>query len=359
MMGVANNKMFARIIARQQTRVANFAMAATLALCVTIPAAGQTNPPATQTNVGGDKSVATPPAAKSIVVTDDAGRTVTVPQPVRRIVSLAPSVTETIFALGADARLVGDTTFCDYPPEAQKKTKVGGPFTPNLEAIVALKPDLVVLAANSGNRKETAEALDSLHVPTYATDSQNMEGVLVSIQRLADVIGSGEQGKTLVASLQARLDEIHRRLAGAPPARVLFVVWQEPLISIGRNTFLADALRWGGAQSVINTRQDWPHISMEEVIHQQPDYLVFASSQHEESLASLADLRKTPGWRDLKAVQESRFVVVSDAINLPAPRIVDAIEELARQLHPEAFADAPKMNAQAARAAQFAAGAAQ
>ncbi len=264
-----------------------------------------------------------------------------VPQPVRRIISLAPSLTETIYALGLQDRLVADTDFCDYPPEAKKLPKVGGPFTPNLEVILSLKPDLVLLAANSANRKETADALDLLHVPAYATNARTIDDVLASIARLGEVLGAAEQGHALADALRARLDELHRKLGTAAPVRVLFVVWQEPLISIGQETFLADALRRAGAESVIRTKQDWPHVNLEEVVRQQPDYLVFASAHPEEITAILANMRKLPGWRDMKALQENKVAIVSDAINRPAPRLVDAIEELARDLHPEVFAEGP------------------
>ncbi|MFZ0818648.1 MAG: cobalamin-binding protein [Candidatus Acidiferrales bacterium] len=300
--------------------------------------AAQTAPPATlptQTNAE------SPKAAAPLVVKDEAGRRVEIPQPVRRIVSLAPSVTETIYALGLQDRLVADTDFCDYPPEAKKLPKVGGPFTPNLEVILSLKPDVVLLAANSGNRKETAEALDLLHVPAYATSAKTVDDVVASIARLGEVLGAADQGRALADSLRARLDALHKKLGTAAPVRVLFVVWQEPLISIGQETFLADAMRWAGAESVVQTKQDWPHVNLEEVVKLQPEYLVFASAHPEEITAILAGLRNVPGWRDMKALQENRIAIVSDAINRPAPRLVDAIEELARDLHPEVFAEGP------------------
>lgn len=280
--------------------------------------------------------------AAPLIVKDDVGRTVEVPQPLKRIISLAPSVTETIYALGAQDRLVADTDVCNYPPAAQKLPKIGGPFTPNLEVIVSLKPDLVVAAANSGNRKESVDALDLLHVPTYATNAKTVDDVLTSVVKLGDVLGVGEQGRALSDSLRARLQDLHRRLENVTPTRVLFVVWQEPLISIGQETYIADALRRAGAESVIQTKQDWPHIGWEEVVRLQPAYLVFASAKPEEITATLNGMRNLPGWRDLKAVEENKIVIVSEAINLPAPRLVDAIEELAKRLHPEAFADAPK-----------------
>jgi iron complex transport system substrate-binding protein len=209
--------------------------------------------------------------------------------------------------------------------------------------IVSLKPDLVVAAANSGNRKESVDALDLLHVPTYATYAKTVDDVLTSVVKLGDVLGVGEQGRVLSESLRARLQDLHHRLENVAPTRVLFVVWQEPLISIGQETYIADALRHAGAESVIQTKQDWPHIGWEEVVRLQPAYLVFASAKPEEITATLNGMKNLPGWRDLKAVEENKIVIISEAINLPAPRLVDAIEELARRLHPEAFADAPKV----------------
>ncbi len=296
---------------------------------------GQTSQPAAQANPENAKAL--PP----LVVKDEVGRRVEVPQPVRRIVSLAPSLTETIYALGLQDRLVGDTDFCDYPAEARKLPKVGGPFTPNLEVILSMKPDLVLLAANSANRKETADALDLLHVPAYATDARTIDDVLASISRLGEVLGAAEQGHALEDSLRARLNALHKKLGTAAQVRVLFIVWQEPLISIGQETFLADAMRWAGAESVVRTKQDWPHVNLEEVVRLQPDYLVFASAHPEEITSTLANMRNLPGWRDMKALQENRIAIVSDAINRPAPRLVDAIEELARDLHPEVFAEGP------------------
>jgi iron complex transport system substrate-binding protein len=312
------------------------------ALCAlaAIVTGAQTVPPPAQSSTTLANSADTK-TAPPLIVKDDKGRQVEVSQPLKRIISLAPSVTETIYALGAQDRLVADTDVCNYPPAAQKLPKVGGPFTPNLEVIVSLKPDLVVVAAESGNRKETADALDLLHVPTYATYAKTVDDVLASISKLGDVLGVAEQGRALSESLHARLQDLHRRLENVTPARVLFVVWQEPLMSIGQETYIADALRHSGAESVISTKQDWPKVSWEEVVRLQPAYLIFASAHPEEVTAMMAGMRNLPGWRDLKAVEENKIVIVSDAINMPAPRLVDAIEELARHLHPEAFVDAP------------------
>ena len=222
----------------------------------------------------------TPPASSAPTpvykdVVDEAGRTVRVPQPVQRIVSLAPSLTETIYALGLQDRLVGDTDYCDYPPDAQKKTKVGGAINPSLEQIVALRPDLV-LVTKSLNLIETVNALDNLGISSYGTDPHTVQEIISSTERLAGVLGVPEAGATLGADLERHLADLQQRLNGLPPRRVLFIVWSDPLISVGKGTFIADAMRLAGATSIVDSAQDWPHMSLEEVVRLQPEFLVFA-----------------------------------------------------------------------------------
>ena len=279
-------------------------------------------------------------------VVDEAGRAVRIPQPVLRIVSLAPSLTEMVYALGIQDRLVGDTKYCDYPPDAQRKQKVGDTLNPSLEEIVALHPDLV-LATKSLNRLETVVALEGLHVPAYATNTNSIEQILSSVSRLADILGVPNAGDVLAADLRHRLDDLQQHLAKVQPSRVLFVVWDEPLISVGKNTFIADALRYAGAASIVDSTQNWPQISLEEVIRQQPDFLIFTQNHASGGTVDVEALASRPGWRGLDAVHNHRYAVISEAVNRPAPRIISAIEELARQLHPEAFdTEPPKPAAQ-------------
>jgi iron complex transport system substrate-binding protein len=285
-------------------------------------------------------AVATKPGAAKIepanIVTDETGRRVAIPADVRRVVSLAPNLTETIYALGLEERLAGDTDYCDTPAAAKLKPHVGGAQNPSLEAIVALHPDLV-LATTSINRPETADALAKIGVPVYTTDPQTVRGMLQSTAQIADVMGAGAQGTELVARLQARLDAVAARLTDVPPAHVLFVVWENPLITIGQSTFIADALRWAGAESVIVSGQKWPHITFEEVVRLQPDYIVFASNHAGFESEELGALRSRENWKQLRAVELGHIAVMSEEVNRPSPGLVDAIEHLAREVHPEAF----------------------
>jgi iron complex transport system substrate-binding protein len=280
----------------------------------------------------------TTPVMREVV--DEFGRTIRVPLLPSRIVSLAPSLTETLYALGVQDRLVGDTDYCDYPPDAQKKRKVGGPINPNLEEIAALHPDLV-LVTKEINRLDTVRALDTLGIPTYATHAQNVDEILSTTQKLAVLLGVPETGKSLTADLEARLSALHAKLDGLPPSRVLFVVWTHPLISVGKNTFIADALSKADAASIVDATQDWPQMNLEEVVRLQPEYLVFAASHPDSAARDFESLSVLPGWKLLDAVRNRRFAVISDAVNRPAPRIVSAIEDLARQLHPAAFQESP------------------
>jgi len=276
----------------------------------------------------------TGPASRE--VTDETGRSVLIPQPVRRIVSLAPSATETLFALGLGDRIVGDTDFCDYPPEAKRKTRIGGPVDPNIEVIAALHPDLVV--ATPVNRIASVHSLEQLGIPVYGTDPRSVEQVLTSTERLGELLGAGDAGRSLLANLRARLSQIDRRLVGLPPQTVMMVVWLDPLISVGRNTFLEDALRRAGAHSIIDTQQSWPNINLEEVIRLQPKYLIFSSDDPQQVQRQLAELQDRPAWRQLDAVRNRRFIVVPEAISHPSPRLVDGIEQLAAALYPSRFA---------------------
>jgi iron complex transport system substrate-binding protein len=286
---------------------------------------------------------AAPAQTNTHEVVDEVGRTVRVPLVPTRIVSLAPNLTETVYALGLQDRLVGDTDYCDYPPEAQKKPKVGGAINPNLEQIAALRPDLVLVTKDL-NRLDTVRALDTLGIPSYSTDAAHtIDGIISSTERLAGILGAAQAGKVVGDDLHHRLTTLQERLRSVPATHVLFVVWTQPLISAGKNTFIADALRKAGAISIVDSTQDWPQMSLEEVVHLQPDYLVFAADQTGAGTRAFEALVSRPGWQLLDAVRNRHYAVISDAVNRPAPRIVSAIEDLAHQLHPASFQDSPSL----------------
>jgi iron complex transport system substrate-binding protein len=266
-------------------------------------------------------------------VTDETGRSVNVPDHPQRLISLAPSVTEIVYALGRGDRLVGDTEYCDYPPEAKRKPHVGAVLNPSLEQIVALKPDLVLGIAEA-NRRETAEQLDRLGIPLYGLTAHTMDDMLRSVDDLGDLLGREAEAGALIERLQNRIQAVAERVKGRPRPKVLFVVWYQPLVTAGPHTFISDVIRRAGGQSVTDdVREEWPRLSLEEALHRDPDIILFPRS---ESFApSLEEFPKLPGWRDFRAVKNSRLYFIPDTIVRPCPRLVDALEEVARVLHPE------------------------
>lgn len=268
-------------------------------------------------------------------VVDETGRVLRVPARVERIVSLAPNLTEILYALGLEGRLVGVSNQCDFPRAARAKPKVGDVINPSLEKILELKPD-VVLGATAGNRRETVEALERLGVPLYGVDPHSVEDIFASIRHVAQLAHVPQAGQELTADLQAQLAALESRLQGAERPAVLFVIWLEPLQTVGRNTFLNDLLRRAGAESITaDLPQNWPRLSFEEVIERDPDYLVLPRTRSLE--ARLGQLARRDPWRRLRAVKQHRIVWLDDRVLRPGPRVVEAIEELGRALHPELF----------------------
>lgn len=330
-------------------RKTHAAYAAIIALiCSAFSSANARGQAASAQRTGSEKVTAMPAARRTVI--DESGRKVEVPANVRRIVTLAPNLAEIVYALGAQDRLVGVSNFTDHPAVAKIKPSIGMPVNPSLEAIVGARPDLVL--ATAVNTWETVNSVARLGIAVYTTDPHTVADMLRSITDIGGAIGAREQAQVLVQKLQARLNLLHAKLANSSPVPALFVVWDDPLISVGENTFIADALRMSGARSVIRTKQDWPQVSMEEIVKLNPEYIIYADSYMGAAAGSdsatltnvpaaiakhLKQLRADSNWRDLLAVRDGHIAVVSDEIDVPAPGLIDVIEQLAQELHPQLF----------------------
>ncbi|MFB3920330.1 MAG: ABC transporter substrate-binding protein [Terriglobia bacterium] len=255
-----------------------------------------------------------------------------VPEHPQRLVSLAPSITETLFALGVGENIVGDTDYCDYPPEAKLKPHVGPILNPNLERIVALKPDLV-LGSPEANRRETADRLAGFGIPLYGVTAHSVDEMLGSIEDLGRVLAREDQSNRLTANLRRRIEAVEKCVAPLRRPRVLFVVWYRPLTTAGPKTFISDVIRRAGGISIAeDLKGEWPRMSLEEALHRDPDVILFPRA--ESFSPSLEEFLKLPGWREMRAVKQRKMYFVSEAIIRPSPRLVDALEEVARALHP-------------------------
>jgi iron complex transport system substrate-binding protein len=276
--------------------------------------------------------------AAAVQVTDGTGRTLSLPAPPRRIVSLVPGVTEMLYAIGAEDRLVGRTDFCDYPPSARRKPSVGGTVSPNLEALIALKPDLVV-ATSAGNSDETRRQLERLRVPLYLVDPHGLSDVFRTLTRLGALADREARAAEVVAVLEGRVRAVAARVAARPRPRVLYVVWPEPLIVPGRGAAVTELIELAGGASVsADGPEGYPRYSVEAAVARGPEVIILA--RHGAGTAPYAR-EKWERFADLPAIRAGRLHAVDgDLFHRFGPRVVDALEILARLLHPEAFAGA-------------------
>jgi iron complex transport system substrate-binding protein len=256
--------------------------------------------------------------------------------PPQRIVSLIPGVTEILFAIGAQDRLVGVTDFCDYPPEARRKPRVGSMIAPSLEAIAALRPDLVI-ATPSGNSLETERGLERLGLRVLAVEPRGVADVVALVERLGAVTGRGETARAVAAALRSRVDDVARRVARLPRPRVLFVVWPEPLVVPGRGSLVADTIALAGGESVSDAAgEGYPRMSLEAALARRPEVVVLtrpgsqSMSTSREQWERLSRLFTTGPGR--------LHEIDADLYYRYGPRVVSGVEELARLLHPAAFA---------------------
>jgi iron complex transport system substrate-binding protein len=273
--------------------------------------------------------------ASAFTVRDMHGREIVLAGPPQRIVSLVPSATEMIFALGGESRLVGRTDFCDYPVAARAKTSVGGMINPSLETLVSLKPDLVIVTT-AGNRQETFGQLTRLRIPVYQIGAERITEVKEVARHLAVLTGRE-------AALAPVLDAIDRRVAAVREAvrpfgrpRVLYVLWPDPLIVPGRRALVTDLIDIAGGDSLTaSDSDDYPRYSLEAAVAKSPEVIVLAN--HGSKSGPIAIDR----WKrltSLPAIKTGRVHSVDgNLMHRYGPRVLDGLEQLARAIHPEAY----------------------
>ena len=273
--------------------------------------------------------------AEAFTARDMAGREVTLAAPPKRIVSLVPSVTEILYALGAEGVLAGVTDFCDFPPEARTRPKVGGMVAPSLEAIVALKPDLVI-ATTEGTREDTVTQLSRLKVPVYLVAAHQVADATLLIRRLGELTGSESSAGPLVAKLEQRIEAVKKAVGPHARPRVLYVLWPEPLIVPGRGALVTELIQIAGGQSLTADDPDaWPRYSLEAAVARSPEVILLAN--HGAGTGAV-DIEKWRRLASLPAVKSGRLLSVNgDLMHRYGPRFVDGLEQLARAIHPEAF----------------------
>ena len=267
-------------------------------------------------------------------ITDDAGRRVSVPVPVNRVISLAPNLTEIVFAIGAGDRLVGRTSYCDYPPEAKAVAEIGDTLHPSLERVIALKPQVVLISTASQLEVFTQQLRDQ-NIAVFVTDPRDLEGVFRTTDQIGRIVGHQQQAEQLIQKLRDRTQAVEEAVKGKQPVRVFFQVSAEPLIAPGRDAFVTDLMRRAGALSVTaDVATAWPRYSNESALAAKPDAIILTTGG---SMGS-ANSTVTPALSHSPAVLAGRvYKINDDHLMRPGPRAVDGLEAMARALHPEAF----------------------
>jgi iron complex transport system substrate-binding protein len=252
----------------------------------------------------------------------------------RRIVSLAPSVTETLFAVGAGEGVVGVSELSDFPPQARRVDRVGSYLKPNVEAVVAHRPDVVIAVPSPGNR-EAVESLAELGLQVVVVEEgPTLDDVYASIEKIAAEARRPVAGRELVARLREQVGAVRRRVAPLRRVRVLMVVGENPLIAVGDQNLLDELLRFAGAENVAAGLGRWPRLSVEFLVRSSPEVIIDSSMGNEAGGAGsfYQDL-------GLEAAGKGRVHAIRiDEVLRPGPRVGEGLERLARLIHPEAYA---------------------
>ena len=276
-------------------------------------------------------------APRPISVVDDAGRTVEITKTPQRIISLAPSNTEILFALGLGDKVVGVTDFCNYPEEAKSIEQVGTYFEPNIEKIFSLSPDLVLAITGL---PEVIAKLGELGIPALILDPSDLEAVLADIQLVGKVTGAEKEAEALVSEMRGRIAVVTEKATEVEERPMVFceIDATDPSKpwTTGPGSFMdAMILLSGGTNVAADAESAWVQFSAEEIIAKDPDIIILADSKYGVTPESV---RERPGWEVITAVKEGAiFDIDDDLISRPGPRIVDGLEAVARIIHPELF----------------------
>ena len=267
---------------------------------------------------------------------DPVGRKMDVPADPQRVVALAPSITEIVFALGQQARLKGVSRFSDFPPAAEKLPKVGSYIHLDVERILALQPDLCI-GIKDGNPLSVVEQLETLGIPVYAINPVDLKTTMQSIQAIGDLLQAVDQSRGIVADMRRRIRQVAETTAKAgKKPRVFVQIGVSPIVSVGNGTFINQLITLAGGTNVAAGPNPYPRFSREQVISLAPEVLVISSMAR----ATVFEQVKAEWmqWPAIPAVQnQAVFIAPTNIFDRPTPRLVDGLEQMARYIHPRLF----------------------
>lgn len=286
-----------------------------------------------------------PSGQSAIEVTDQLGRVVRLDKVPQRIVSLAPSNTEILFALGLDDKVVGVTNYCDFPAEAKEKPKIGGFSTPDIEKIVALAPDLVVAAPI--HEKGAIPQLESRGLKVLALAPRTVEDVMRAIEMAGRATGTESAARRLVTEMQTRIGAVASLVASLPAEarpRVFYVLWHDPLMTASPGTLQGQLIDMAGGRNIFaNLSSMYPTVSLEMVLQRQPQVIIAGTGHDPGSAAPLEWAKSEARLKDTEALRQGRVLEIdANIVSRPGPRIVEGLEEMLHLIHPELAAKLKK-----------------
>lgn len=272
------------------------------------------------------------PAFAGVTVFDDLGRTITLPAYPKRVISIAPSVTEFIYAVGAGNLLVGDTVYCDYPPQATKVAHIGGAINPSPEKIISLRPDLIIVGSQTLSRPDADMYSKQWRCPVLVTAASTYAQAEHDAILVGDVLDRKEGGAAVAARMESVRTKVESSVAHLSKPNVFVVVWPDPMVTATGKSFIGDVIRLAGGINIAeNTPGAYPSYSLEMLASHNPDVLIVDDS----SADAISSIKALPGASRLKAVKTNQiYAIHSDWVDRPGPRLADGLEQIARILHP-------------------------
>lgn len=306
---------------------------AAVSLAVLIAACGQQAQQDGAT--GGGATGATSASTFPVTVEDSLGRQVRIESRPEEIGSMAPSLTETLFAVGAGDRVVGVTTADDYPPEVENIEKIGDYREPNAEKVASLDIDLLLLSFDSATKEQAWSLEQKTGAEVVVVNPGSVEEAIDSISIVGEASGNAEEARIVQERRRSDLDQLKKQLEGLPEPTVFYELSYDPLFTVGPGSFVQDAIRIAGGRNVAAaTKQAYPQYPVEKLLQENPEYYLAGRS----SGVTVEEIKSRPSYASLKAVQQDRvFVINDDLVNRPGPRIVEGVREIAETIHPDAF----------------------
>ena len=278
--------------------------------------------------------------AQSRTVTDMVGRTLSVPKYPQRIVALAPSITEIVFALEQQHRLKGVSRFSDFPTEATRHPKVGSYVHLDVERIVALQPDICI-GIKDGNPLVVVEQLDAMNIPFFGVDPVNLESVMKSILAIGDLLSATPKALSVVADMRRRIDAVKQKTRGVEYKPGVFIqIGISPIVSVGSATFIDELITLAGGTNLAAGTNPYPRFSREQVISLAPEVMVISSMARDTVFEEVK--AQWMQWPAIPAVRKRAVHIAPTSIfDRPTPRLVIGLEQMARYIHPQLFKETP------------------